>query len=408
MLNDNTEAFRSNQGEDLFSHEKINLPILKQRAYNHRWAIQDSDVIPLTAADSDFPVAQEIIDGIYDYIQPGYLSYGPPVGLPEFREMAAQTLNQRQRIACNADQVFVVNSAASALYLVARFTLNQPGDEAIIPDPVDFLFERSVLAAGGKVRRFSLRPETNYSFDPDEIISLIKPGKTKLLSICNPHNPLGRVWSPEELTQLADIALKYDLWIMSDEVWADIVYAPCTHTSIAALSPEVAQRTFSIFGFSKSYGLAGLRLGLIVNPNPEIQQAMVHLSQADETAYGVSTLSQMAGLAAYKSAGKWLQRFLVHLRHQRDYAVTRLNQIEGVTCHAPEGTFALFPDISSFGVDSEALVDRLCHRYGVALVPGSPRFFGPGAQGHIRLSFATSREILSAGLDRLETGLCDL
>ena len=408
MLNDNTQTLLSNREEDLFSHAKINLSVLKQRAYNLRWATQDPDVIPLTAADSDFPVAQGIIDGIRDYIQPGYLSYGPSAGLPEFREVAAQTLNQRQGMVCNKDQIFVVNSAASALYLVARFALNQLGDEAIIADPVDFLFERSVLAAGGKIRRFSLKPEANYAFDPDEVESLIRPGKTKLLCISNPHNPLGRVWTGEELALLADIALKHNLWIMSDEVWADIVYAPHTHTSIAALSPEVTQRTFSIFGFSKSYGLAGLRLGLLVNPNTEIQQAMVYLSQADETAYGVSTLSQMAGLAAYKSAGKWLQRFLVHLLFQRDYAVTRLNQIEGVTCHAPEGTFVLFPDISSFGVDSEALVDRLCHRYGVALVPGSPRFSGPGAQGHIRLSFATSREILSAGLDRLETGLRDL
>ena len=408
MLNDSIQTFLSDQEEDFFSHAKINLPILKQRAYNHRWAVQAPDVIPLTAADSDFPVAQEIIDGIRDYIQPGYLPYGPPAGLPEFREMAAQTLNQRHGKVCNEDQIFVVNSAASALYLVARFALNQPGDEAIIADPVDFLFERSVIAAGGKVRRFSLRPGANYTFDPDEIESLIRPGKTKLLSICNPHNPLGRVWTPKELAELADIALKYDLWIMSDEVWADIVYAPYSQTSIAALSPEVAQRTFSIFGFSKSYGLAGLRLGLLVNPNPKIQQAMAHLSLADETSYGVCTLSQMAGLAAYQSAGRWLQRFLVHLRHQRDYAVARLNQIEGVTCHAPEGTFVLFPDISSFGMEPETLVDLLCQHHGVALVPGSPKFFGPGAQGHIRLSFATSREILSAGLDRLEAGLSNL
>ena len=100
--------------------------------------------------------------------------------------------------------------------------------------------------------------------------------------------------------------------------------------------------------------------------------------------------------------------FLIHLRHQRDYAVARLNQIEGVTCHAPEGTFVLFPDVSSFGMDPETLVDVLRQHYRVALVPGSPKFFGPGAQGRIRLSFATSREILSAGLDRLEAGLSSI
>lgn len=392
---------------NLFSHSNVNLTILKQRAYNHRWAIQEDGVIPLTAADSDFPIAATINSRIQDYLASGYLPYSPAAGLPEFLDVVAQTMQQRKNIPCTLDHIMATNSAASALYLVAKYVLN-PGDEALIANPVDFLMERSVVAAGGTVKRYGLNPANNYAFDPDEIISLITPGKTKLLSICNPHNPLGRVWLPEELRQLAEIAVRYDLWILSDEVWADIVYAPHQHTATASLSPEIARRTFSVFGFSKGYGLAGLRLGTLICPTPAIRQQLLQLSHAEETAYGVSTLSQIAGMAAYETAVSWLHQFQQHLQSQRDYTVARLNQMPGVSCHTPEGTFVVFPNVASFNKPVEELVELLRQKYRLAVVPGSPTFFGPAAAGHIRLSYATSREILSEGLDRLELGLSDL
>lgn len=405
LLQRDTEPLSKLNDEDYFADDRVNLSVLRQRAYNYRWAVQEPDVIPFTAADPDFPVAREIIDAVCDYLQSGYLSYGPADGLPEFREVAATRLRQRQGLACCPDQIFVTDSAASALYLVAQFALEQAGDEAIIADPVDFLFERSVLAAGGTVKRLPLQTQPNYSFDPDRLASLITPGKTKLLSICNPHNPLGRVWTVQELEQFAEIALTHQLWILADEVWADIVYPPHVHRSIATLSSEVAQRTFTVLGFSKGYGLAGLRLGLLISPHPRLHRRLVHLAHADETAYGASTLSQIAGMAAYEFAESWLEQFLRHLHAQRDYAVARLNQMPRVTCHTPEGTYVVFPDVSAFGVDPVVMADLLREQYRVAVVPGSPAFFGPGAQGHLRLSFATSRQILTDGLNRLEAGL---
>ncbi|MEM7132913.1 MAG: pyridoxal phosphate-dependent aminotransferase [Chloroflexota bacterium] len=388
-----------------FADRAVDRVTLRERAYNHRWAVQPPDVIPLTAADSDFPVAPEIIEAMQRYLHGGYLSYGPAAGLPEFQETVAYTLQKKHGLHCSANQVFATNSAASALYQVAKFVLTEPGDEAIIADPVDFLFERSVHAAGGRIKRLPLREDAGYTIDTDALEALIRPGKTKLLSICNPHNPLGRVWRRGELENVAELALRYGLWILSDEVWSDIVYTPHRHLPIAALGQEVGQRTFSVFGFSKGYGLAGLRLGAIVSPTPNIHRDLVEKSHANETAYGVSTLSQVAGIAAYQSADSWQQAYLAHLQQQRDYAVSRLNSMSGVTCHSPEGTHVLFPNIANFGIDSQEMIDLLLERHRVALVPGSPQFFGPGAQGHIRLSFATSKGILAEGLDRLETGL---
>lgn len=393
--------------DPLFSNEQVDLNLLRERAYNFRWATQPKDVIPLTAADPDFPMPVEIQQALVEYIQGGYVPYGPGEGLPAFREVCAERLRKRYHIPCRVEQILATNSAASALYLAVKYIL-RPDQEALIADPVDFLLERSVLAAGGNVRRFAVSINGEHDASVRDIEALITPGKTKLLSICNPHNPLGRVWSVQELEQLADIALRHNLWILSDEVWADIVYHPHKFTSMASLSNEVAARTFTVFGFSKNFAMAGLRLGLLVSPNADIHKDIVKMCHANETAYGVSTLSQVAGMAAYQYGESWHNRFLEHLRLQRDFAVSKLKQISGVRCHIPEGTFVLFPEISSFGYDSVDLVDYLRDEYHVALVPGSPEFFGPRSAGHIRISFATSRGILSEGLKRLEAGLTAL
>ena len=400
------QAASTLERSELFEDESVDLDTLRARAFNFRWAVHDHNVIPLTAADPDFPIATEIRSAMQKYIGDGYMSYGPAEGLPDFREAVAEHFQKKRAIPATGGHIMATNSAASAMYLVAQHVL-EPGDEALIADPVDFLFERSVVSAGGQLRRFPLRETDNWSFDPREIERLITP-RTRLLSICNPHSPLGRVWSREELIAMTDIALKHNLWIMSDEVWADIVYAPSQLISVASLSEEVAARTFTVYGFSKGYGLAGLRLGVLASPTPAITEEIVRMCHADETAYGVSNLSQVAGKAALQTASVWLSRFLSHLTRQRNYAVWRLRKMIGVRCHVPEGTYVVFPDVSKLGMESAYLVEELRKKHRIAVVPGSPRFFGPGAAGHLRVSFATSRAILSEGLDRLESGLAEI
>lgn len=387
--------------DPLFADDQVNFAVLRERAFNYRWATLPDGVIPLTAADQDFPVATVITEAVSRYIRDGHLSYGPAEGLPLLREGAAERLRHRRGIPCDYGQIMVTDSAASALFLAAKLIIDQPGAEAIIPDPVDFLLERSVVAAGGVVKRVSLRKENGYAYDLDELERAITP-RTRLISICNPHNPLGRVWSRTELEAIVEIALRHNLRILSDEVWADIVHAPSTLTSVAALGPEAARITFSVFGFSKGYGLAGLRVGLLVSPDLAAHQRIVAMSHAQDTAYGVSTLSQVAAAAAYRSGDPWLDRFVRHLGKQRDYAVSRLNALPGVSCHSPEGTFVAFPDVSSLDIAVPDFVERLKTEYQLAVVPGSPVFFGPAAEGHVRISFATSRGILSQGLDRFE------
>jgi len=364
-----------------------------------------ADVIPLTAADPDFPVAPEIREAIKRYVDGGVLSYGPKEGLPEFKETVARVVSERKGLACSPDLVLPTDSAAAAMFLIARHAL-QPGDEAIVFDPVDFLFGQSVDAAGGKRIYWPLDKATG-SFDLAGLRDLVTP-RTRLICVCNPHNPLGRVMSEEELRTIGELAVEHDLLIMADEIWSDIVYPPYEYRSIASLSPEIAERTISVFGFSKTFGLAGLRIGFLVAPNEQVYEELVRASLMRTTAAGVTTVSQVAARAAYEEGWYWVDAFLEHLRQVRNYAVDRLNAMEGITCHRPQGTYVIFPDITGLGMSSQELADYLLEKARVAVVPGLPKWFGPGAEGNIRLCFSTSFRIITDALDRIEKALQSL
>lgn len=394
-------------GCPLFGADKVDFSNLSTKAFNYRWATMPENCIPLTAADSDFPIALPIQQAITDYVREGYMNYSPAKGLPALRQAIGD------KYSVPPEQVFVTSAAASSMFLIMEHLLTQPGDEVIIADPVDFLFQRAVEAAGGVVRRYKLHPpnhhdrsRAHWSFDIAEVEALINP-KTKVIGICNPHNPVGRVWNREELKKLTDLAICHDLEIWSDEVWADISYVnfvPTMH-----LSEKVAARTYTVMGFSKGYCLAGLRLGCIIAPTSKDVDMISKRSLAEDTAYGVSVLSQVAGIAALQKAGEWQRHFRRHVESQCWRAVQYLNQIPSVYAVMPEGTFVVFANVSYYlqlaGMDEEDLCNFLKASAHVALVPGSPTFFGPSAAGHVRLSVATSVEVLDEALQRIKRGL---
>ncbi|WP_196139348.1 pyridoxal phosphate-dependent aminotransferase [Aliikangiella sp. G2MR2-5] len=382
----------------LFSNEQVPLELLKQRAFNFRWAETEKEIIPLTAADPDFAVATEIRDAISNYAQSGVYSYGPHQGLPQFKQTLSDAFALRKDYRIDPQNILPIDSAASGMYSIARAILS-PGDEAIIFDPVDFLFEQSVSAAGAKVVRCPYDKATG-EFRLDLLPNLVSE-KTKLIGVCNPHNPLGRLISRNELETIAHFANENDLWIMNDEIWSDIVFPEKPFQSFHHLPPELTKNVITVYGFSKAFGLAGLRVGAVIAPNNEVYQKIVDAAYVMTTAGGVSTLSQIAAICALEKCWYWVDEFKNHLTRLRDYAVERLNQFPGVTCSVPEATYLLFPNIEATGLDAEAVVEKLLENK-VAVVPGNERFFGPGAKGHIRICFATSFEILAAGLDRME------
>lgn len=384
-----------------FSDQDVRLDLLRQRAFNLRWAEQPQEVIPLTAADPDFPTAPAIREAIVRYVQDGVLSYGPAQGLPNFRESVGNYLRTRHGALVDASGVIAVNSAAAGLAMVARQWLT-PGDEAIVMDPVDFLFAHTVRSAGGVPVRWPVA--RTGELDLDRLESLITP-RTRMLGICNPHNPLGRCFTREELTAIGRLAERHGLGILSDEIWSEIVYPPTGFTSMLSLDDAITSRTVLVHGFSKSFGLAGLRIGYVAMTDGARCARMLAASEHPSTVDGAATVSQVGAAAAYDQALPWLGSFIEHLRARRDQTVAALNAMPGVRVHTPDATYVAFAKVDDLPYSIEDLVHRLRIEHGVAVVPGSPRWFGEGAAGHLRVCFATSEGILREGLDRMSRGM---
>ncbi len=387
---------------ELFENSMVNLPALKAKAFNYRWAEVPEGVIPLTAADPDFPVAPEIVNAITDYMQDGYFSYTPHTGFPQFKESIARNLNTYKHEGVDPDLVLPIDSAARAMFIIAESVLEK-GDEVLVFDPVDFLFRESTLVAGGVPILFPAKVVEDR-IDLSRLEDYITP-RTRMLCLCNPHNPLGMVYSREDLDFILTLANKYDLWIMNDEIWSDIVYGEKPFVSILSLGKERNRKTLSVFGFSKSYGIASMRVGCLYAQEKGIFQVLVQHSHVLSTAGGITALSQIAGIACMDSCRYWLEGFLQHLTANRDYAVERINAMPNVSCRKPQATYLLFVDITKTGLSSEVVVERLKQEAKIAFVPGTAKFFGPGAEGNIRICFATSRQILSEALDRFESWL---
>mgnify|MGYP001942387727 CR=1 FL=1 len=381
-----------------FQHSNVPLDVLKERAFNYRWAAVEEDVIPLTAADPDFPVAPQILDAIRSYIEPGILSYGPAEGLISFRESISKWYFETKDVNYSPGNILPVNSAAFGLFLAAQSILS-PGDDALILEPVDFLFRKSLEHVGANIICSRLN-KFNGGIDREEISKLITP-KLKVIYLCNPNNPLGKAVRKDDLDWLANLAEQHDLYIISDEIWADINYDN-SFISIASLNDTLRKRTIVVSGLSKNFGLAGLRIGYVCVGDDNLFKRIFEASKVTTTAFGISTLSQVAGTAALNESRDWLFEFKTHLKEMRDYTEGRLSKFDIFQSNQPDSTYLHFPQIRNTDMNSQELCDFILKKARVALVPGGKNWFEEGSEGHIRICYSTSKEILKEAFDRME------
>ena len=367
---------------------------LRERAFNLRWATTEPDVIPLTAADPDLPVAPEVTRAISEYIARPHLSYGPACGLPAFRRAVSEHFAREKSASIAPSRVIATNSAASAITLVARHLL-RAGDEVVVQDPVDFLVAESARRAGAELRLWRAA-EGRFTVDG---LRAATTERTKLISVCHPQNPLGTLWSPSEVEAIARFAQERGIPVLSDEVWSDVVLDGAPFASFAGS----AHPAWTIYGLSKGYALAGLRIGAAIAPDAASAEEFVRAQGFEHTIEGASTLSQVAAVAALDEAHEWRSGFLAHCARQRRLAIARLGRLAGVRVPAaPEATFVLFINIRGTGLGEDVVAERIERLARVRVVPGSPRWFGSGAAGHVRLSLATTERVLDEALARIE------
>ncbi|MDO4197845.1 MAG: pyridoxal phosphate-dependent aminotransferase [Erysipelotrichaceae bacterium] len=387
-----------------FADEKINLDALKKKAFNFRWAEVEDGIIPLTAADPDYPCAEAIKKAMAEYIEDGYFSYTPRMGLKEFKESFSRYVKRRKNEDINPELVLPIDSAARAMFEIAQ-TFLKPGDEMIVFDPCDFLFREACISAGATPVCAPVSIDTSTrKMDLTAIEKVITPN-TKMLGLCNPHNPYGLTYTKEELDYIMSLCEKNDILIMNDEIWSDIIYPDAQFNSIYCLGNKRCDRVLSLFGYSKSFGLAGLRIGCMYTTDKEKFDKLVNKSQVMNTAGGATSLSQVAAIAAMNETEDWFNELIDHLTSNRDYAVDFINKIPHLHAYKPMGTYLLYVDISELGMSGAEFTAYLQEKVKLAIIPGGHQFFGDMSEGHVRICIATSNGILKEGLNRLKKGV---
>lgn len=357
---------------------------------------QGVDIVNLTSGEPDFETLVAARDGGIAAIEHGFTRYTPAPGIPELREAIAKKLKEDNGLEYKSGQVVVSNGAKQSIYN-ALMVLLDPGDEVVIPTPAWVSYPEMVRLAGGEPVMVDTQPN-QYRLDAKSLAAAITP-RTKVILLNNPCNPTGVVYTDSELRMVAELAVKHDLYVISDEIYEKLTYG-AEFISIASLGPEILDRTVTVNGFSKAYAMTGWRMGYAA-ANPQLAEAMASLQS--QVTSGASSISQRAALAALKADQAPVEAMRVQFDRRRRYVAERLTGMPGVHLDGlPEGAFYIFPRVDElYGeriAGSVAFAEDLLERGRVAVVPGLPF----GSDRHVRISYARSLDTLTEGMDRFE------
>lgn len=356
-------------------------------------AARGIDLIHLEVGRPSHDTPGHIVEATVAALRAGHHHYSDMRGLSDLREAFAAKLKAENAMDVTADQVLVTNGLTHGSYAAIMATVD-PGDEVIVLEPYYPQHNGKIELAGGTVVTAPLDAAADFAIRADLIEAAITPA-TKAIILINPCNPTGRVFTRAELDVLAQIAIRHDLLVISDEVYEAITFG-AEHVSIAAL-PGMAERTITLFAYTKAFAMDGWRLGCAV-ASPELVAAMMKITMNDVT--HVNSFVQYGALEATVNGAASLAEMVAEDRAKRDMVVGRLNQMPGVTCREPEGTIYAFADVRAVGIPSQQLAERILEEVHVVVEAGS--FYGPAGEGFLRVCFGSeSRERLEDAMDRL-------
>ena len=349
-------------------------------------------VISLGVGEPDFVTPWHIREAATYSLERGYTMYTSNYGMLELRQELAGYLERHYGVSYQHErEILVTVGVSEGLDLALRAILN-PGDEVIIPEPWYVSYPPCVILAGGIPVFVPTSKQNNFVLKAEDVEPLINK-HTKAILIGYPSNPTGAVMSREELSKIARLAQKYNLLVISDEIYARLVYG-VEHTCFASL-PGMKEQTILLGGFSKAFAMTGWRIGYIAT-NKQLIEAMVKIHQY--TMLCVPTMSQMAAIEALRSGEDDVDKMVKEYDRRRKFIVKRLNEI-GLPCFEPKGAFYAFPSIEATGMNSEEFAERLLMEERVAVVPGSA--FGQCGEGFVRCCYATSLANIEEALKRM-------
>jgi aspartate/methionine/tyrosine aminotransferase len=353
---------------------------------------QGRDVVHLEVGEPDFDTPKNIIEAGVDALRSGWTHYGPAAGQPDFRTAIANYLNTARGTNYTLDNIVVTPGGKPIMFFVI-LALLEAGDEAIYPNPGFPIYESMINFTGAKAVPAPILEQNDFALDVDGLEALITP-RTKLLIINSPSNPTGGVLNREEIARIAELAVKHDLTVLADEIYAEILFEG-EHVSIATM-PGMAERTIILDGFSKTYAMTGWRLGYGAMP-VEFAEVVTRLMVNSNSCTSMAV--QRAGLEALTGPQDDVHAMVEAFRRRRQLIVDGLNAIDGITCLKPKGAFYVFPNITGAGMKSKPFADYLLQEHGVAALSGTA--FGSYGEGYLRLSYANSEENLKKALERV-------
>lgn len=355
------------------------------------------DVIGLGAGEPDFNTPQHIIDAAVQSMNEGHTKYTPSAGLPQLKKEIISKFKKDQGIDYAPAEIIVGNGAKHVLYTLFQVILEE-GDEVIIPIPYWVSYPEQVKLAGGVPVYAEGKEENEYKITPEDLEAAIT-SKTKAVIINSPSNPTGMLYTEDELQKLGEVCLKHGILIVSDEIYEKLVYGGNKHVSIAQLSPQLKEQTLVINGVSKSHSMTGWRIGYAAG-NKAIIEAMTNL--ASHSTSNPTTTAQYGTIAAYAGPQDKLEEMRAAFEERLNIIYEQLIAIPGFKCIKPQGAFYLFPNVKEAAAmtgfsDVDEFSQALLEEAMVAVIPGS----GFGSPNNIRLSYATSLDLLEAAVARI-------
>jgi aspartate aminotransferase len=352
------------------------------------------EIIHFEIGQPDFDTFPNISKAGMAAISAGKTRYTPPAGTPAFRQAIAKDASARRGVEISPEQV-VVGPGGKPHIFFPTLALVNPGDEVIYPNPGFPTYEAMIGVAGGKSVPVPLVEENNFSFDLDVFDSLISE-KTKLIIINSPSNPTGGIIPKADLEHIAAAAKKYDCWVLSDEIYARIVYDGMVDAPSIYALPGMAERTVIMDGFSKTYAMTGWRLGYGIMPEELARRVGLLLTHSVGS---TAEFTQFAGTEALTGDQAQVTSVIAEYERRRNAIVDGLNSLPGITCQKPQGAFYVFPNITGLGKTSDEVANWFLDEAGIALLPGTS--FGKYGEGYLRLSYANSIENIEKAIKKI-------
>lgn len=355
---------------------------------------QGKDIINLGIGRPNFDTPAHIKEAAKKSLDEGNVFYTSNYGTEGLRSAVAEKLKRDNGLDYEMTDVIVTVGANQAVS-IAMTALLDPGDEVLVPNPSWLHYFYCADLVGAKTVSYPLLEENGFNVIPEDIEKLVTP-KTKMVIVNSPNNPTGSILSKESLQAIADIANKYDLIVLSDEIYEKLIYDDSVHYSIASLD-GMKERTVLIHGVSKSYSMTGWRIGFAISANKEFISAMIRVLQYTVTC--ANSFAQDGAEAALRGSQQCVEDMRLQFDRRRKLVYDRINKIEGLSCIAPKGAFYCFVNIKKLGMTDQEASDYYLNEAGVAMIPGSA--FGEYGAGYLRVAFSNSYENIEKAMDRI-------